>query len=142
LPRFGLIPIILTIPKRHRASKKDHKQLMDLIHKGKLFALQEWIKSSKPLQTPETNAGTDPNKDNVFARALCSIKARPLLGFYRQFRTEFPALDDQAALALSEAVNSSQVRWTALLACAGADLAHRSHSDSAFEIAPPPACRQ
>jgi len=66
-------------------------------------------------------AGTDPNKDNVFARVLCSAKARPLLGFYKQFREEFPALDDQAALALSEAVRNNQVRWTALLAWAGAD---------------------
>jgi hypothetical protein len=46
-------------------------------------------------------AGTDLNQDNVFAQALSSMKARPLLGFYRQFRGEFPALDDQAALALA-----------------------------------------
>jgi hypothetical protein len=65
--------------------------------------------------------GTDPNCDNDFAIALSSIKARPLLGFYRQFRAEFPALDDQAALALSEAVKNEHVRWTALLAWAGAD---------------------
>jgi hypothetical protein len=66
-------------------------------------------------------AGTDPNQGNVFAEALCSMKARPLLRFYRQFRSEFPALDDQAALALCEAVRNNQVRWSALLAWAGAD---------------------
>jgi len=66
-------------------------------------------------------AGTDPNQDNAFAEALCTIKARPLLRFYRQFRAEFPALDDQAALALCDAVQHNQVRWTALLAWAGAD---------------------
>ncbi len=66
-------------------------------------------------------AGTDPGRDNVFARVLSRIKARPLLGFYRQFRREFPALDDQAALALSEAVKKGHVRWKALLAWAGAD---------------------
>jgi hypothetical protein len=66
-------------------------------------------------------AGTDPNRDNAFAEALCTIKARPLLRFYRQFRAEFPALDDQAALALCDAVQDNQVRWTALLAWAGAD---------------------
>jgi len=190
------------MPQRRRSTKEDHKQLLDLVHKGKLFALQEWIKSGQPLGTPDTlpraprilcaavrtgfhsiveellrasrwppremadaldwarsrrrydiadlllnhgaepeqqdfqtvcelldltmmerhlRAGTNPSQDNVFARALCSAKARPLLGFYRQFRTEFPALDDQAALALSEAVKNSQVRWTALLAWAGAD---------------------
>jgi hypothetical protein len=65
--------------------------------------------------------GTDPNRDNAFAEALCTIKARPLLRFYRQFRAEFPALDDQAALALCDAVQHNQVRWTALLAWAGAD---------------------
>jgi hypothetical protein len=66
-------------------------------------------------------SGTDPGLNNVFAHALSRIKARPLLGIYRQFRREFPALDDQAALALSEAVQNQHVRWTALLAWAGAD---------------------
>ena len=66
-------------------------------------------------------SGTDPGLNNVFARVLSRIKARPLLGIYRQFRREFPALDDQAALALSEAVQNQHVRWTALLAWAGAD---------------------
>ena len=66
-------------------------------------------------------SGTDPNRDNDFAQALSRVKARPLLRFYREFHAEFPALDDQAALALSEAVQENQVRWTALLAWAGAD---------------------
>jgi hypothetical protein len=66
-------------------------------------------------------AGTDPSHDNGFAQALSSVRARPLLRFYRQFRSEFPALDDQAALALSEAVQKNQVLWVALLAWAGAD---------------------
>ena len=66
-------------------------------------------------------AGTNPNDGNVFAQTLDSKKARPLLGFYRQFRADFPALEDQAALALAEAVKNNQLRWTALLAWAGAD---------------------
>lgn len=65
--------------------------------------------------------GIDPNQGNVFASVLISKKARPLLGFYRQFRSEFPALDDQAALALSYAVQYRQLRWIALLVWAGAD---------------------
>ncbi len=65
--------------------------------------------------------GANPNDQNVFAEVLSRMKARPLLGFYRQFRGQFPALDDQAALALAEAVRKRQVRWTALLAWAGAD---------------------
>jgi len=66
-------------------------------------------------------AGGDPSRDNDFASALSQIKARPLLRFYRTFREEFPALEDQAALALHHAVRNEQVRWTALLAWAGAD---------------------
>lgn len=66
-------------------------------------------------------AGGDPSHDNGFAYALSHIKARPLLRFYRSFRGEFPALDDQAALALDRAVQANEVRWTALLAWAGAD---------------------
>jgi hypothetical protein len=49
------------------------------------------------------------------------MKARLLLRFYKSFRTEFPNLDDQAALALYDAVANEQVGWTALLAWAGAD---------------------
>jgi hypothetical protein len=185
-----------------RTLPEDLKQLVDLIERGQLFAVQEWIKAGKRLRAPDVakgdavafqtavatgfhslveellgaggwsagvladcldqarsrkrydiadlllnhgaqgkqrdfqtccaeldlgmmerhlRAGTDPNRDNDFAQALSSMKARPLLRFYRQFRSEFPALDDQAALALSEAVQRNQVRWTALLAWAGAD---------------------
>jgi hypothetical protein len=185
-----------------RRLPEDLKQLLDLIQRGQLFALQDWIKTGKRIRASEgpgkplalleeaihtgfhstveellraggwsqrdlanaldlarsrkrydiaellyrhgaqpkqldfqtccqeldlalmerhLRAGTDPNRDNDFAQALSSVKARPLLRFYRQFRSEFPALDDQAALALSEAVQRNQVRWTALLAWAGAD---------------------
>jgi hypothetical protein len=69
----------------------------------------------------QLRAGTNPNDGNVFAQVLDSKKARPLLGFFRQFRAEFLALEDQAALALAEAVKNRQVRWVALLAWAGAD---------------------
>jgi hypothetical protein len=65
--------------------------------------------------------GGDPSRDNAFARALRAMKARPLLRFFKTFRSEFPTLDDQAALALCDAVANDQVRWTALLAWAGAD---------------------
>jgi len=65
--------------------------------------------------------GGDPSKDNAFGRALRDMKARPLLRFYKSFRADFPSLDDQAALALYDAVANEQVRWTALLAWAGAD---------------------
>jgi hypothetical protein len=181
---------------------EDLQQLLDLVKKGKLFALQDWIKAGKRLRTPENvngdnqvlsiavgtgfhsiveellrtggwtveeltdaldlararrrydiadlllshgahpkqldfqtvcreldftmmehhlRTGINPNCDNDFARALSRVKARPLLGFYMKFRGEFPTLDDQAALALSEAVQKDQVRWTALLVWAGAD---------------------
>jgi hypothetical protein len=186
----------------HRALPEDLKQLLDIIRRGQLFALQDWLKAGKRTRVTEgpgknlsplheaihtgfhsmveellraggwsqseladaldfararkrydivdllvihgaqakqldfqtcckeldlgamerhLRAGTDPNRDNAFAEALSTIKARPLLRFYRQFRAEFPALNDQAALALSYAVQHNQVRWTALLAWAGAD---------------------
>jgi hypothetical protein len=188
--------------KARSALPEDLKTLMGLVQAGKLFAVQDWIKSGKPVRLVEGNqpktstlcgavesgfhsmveellraggwspselsgaldlarstrrfdlaellgqrgarpkaldfeascdkldlfmmerhlrAGTDPNDGNVFAQTLDSKKARPLLRFYRQFRAEFPALDDQAALALTEAVKNRHVRWTALLAWAGAD---------------------
>lgn len=66
-------------------------------------------------------AGADPSFDNAFARALCEMKARPLLRFYRSLKDEFPALQAQAALALTEAVCQKSVQWVALLAWAGAD---------------------
>lgn len=65
--------------------------------------------------------GGDPSKDNAFGRALRDMKACPLLRFYKSFRADFPSLDDQAALALYDAVENEQVGWTALLAWAGAD---------------------
>lgn len=66
-------------------------------------------------------AGADPASDNAFARVLDSIKARPLLRFYKDMRAEYPALDDQAALALSQAVSDKSIRWACLLIWAGAD---------------------
>jgi hypothetical protein len=191
-----------TTPKASGALSGGIDDLMQLVHSGRLFALQNWIKAGKPLHLrdakgrdssvlssaietgfhslveellraggwspaelaaaletaqstrrfeiaalleehgarpkPESfetscdkldlfmmerhlRSGVDANHDNVFAQVLSSKKARPLLRFYRQFRAEFPALDDQAALALAEAVKNNEVRWTALLAWAGAD---------------------
>lgn len=188
--------------KARSAIHNELKALLRLVEAGKLFAVQDWIKSGKPLRLPDGNqpktstlyaavesgfhslveellraggwsapelsaaldlarstrrfdlaellgqrgarpkpmdfetscdkldlfmmerqlrAGTNPNDGNVFAQVLDSKKARPLLGFFRQFRDEFPALEDQAALALAEAVKQRQVRWVALLAWAGAD---------------------
>lgn len=65
--------------------------------------------------------GVDPTWENGFARALNSSKAKSLLGIYRSLRDEFPVLDAQAALALSNAVNEKNIRWTSLLRWAGAD---------------------
>jgi hypothetical protein len=66
-------------------------------------------------------AGFDPNKENDFAIALSEVKAKPLIGFYKNHRAEFPVLDDQAAIALRTAVGKNEVRWAALLVWAGAD---------------------
>lgn len=188
---------------RHRPELPDDvRELLDILQKGKLFALQDWIKSGKRIHTRDLGdyraqmlrmavdtgfhslveellrvggwqqdeladalscafedrrsdlcdlllaygaklaeldfeticrtvdvnlmerflrEGGDPCRDNAFARALRDMKARPLLRFFKSFRAEFPALDDQAALALHQAVADDQVRWTALLTWAGAD---------------------
>ena len=66
-------------------------------------------------------SGFDPNKENDFAYALSRVKAKPLIGFYKNHRAEFPVLDDQAAIALRIAVGNKDVRWAALLVWAGAD---------------------
>jgi hypothetical protein len=66
-------------------------------------------------------AGFNPNKENDFARALSEVKAKPLIGFYKNHRAEFPVIDDQAAIALRIAVGRNDVRWAALLVWAGAD---------------------
>lgn len=66
-------------------------------------------------------SGFDPNKENDFARVLSEVKAKPLIGFYKNHRAEFPVLDDQAAIALRIAVCNNQVRGAALLVWAGAD---------------------
>src|SRR5881394_627067 len=66
-------------------------------------------------------AGFDPNKTNDFASVLSAVKAKPLIGFYKNHRAEFPVLNDQAAIALRIAVGKNEVRWAALLVWAGAD---------------------
>lgn len=51
-------------------------------------------------------AGGDPTKENAFAGVLDDIRAKPLVGLYRRFSSAFPALNAQAALALSLAIRS------------------------------------
>ena len=66
-------------------------------------------------------AGVDPQEENAFAHVLSEFKVKPLLRVYRDLRQEFPVLDRQASLALSEAIGERNLRWTSLLAWAGAD---------------------
>lgn len=65
--------------------------------------------------------GADPAKENAFAFALDEVRARPLLGFLRSMKDEYPVLIKQASLALSVAVKEKKARWPALLKWAGAD---------------------
>lgn len=74
-----------------------------------------------PLMRRFLECGGDPSRNNAFAHALDRFKAKPLLGFYKQMRGEYPALDDQAEFALSKAVSDKTIRWTCLLMWAGAD---------------------
>jgi len=81
--------------------------------------------------------GLDPCQDNAFAKILDETKAKPLLRFFKDKRTRFPALDDQMAMALIQAIQRKNVRWSALLLWAGADLRREApydlHSDPADE---------
>lgn len=74
-----------------------------------------------PMIERQLRDGADPNQNNAFADALHNERGRPLLGFYKEHRAKYPALDDQAALALRNAVRGKRVRWAALLVWAGAD---------------------
>lgn len=72
--------------------------------------------------------GLDPCANNAFARILEETKAKPLLRFFKEHRTRFPGLEDQMAMALVSAISSKNIRWSALLLWAGADL-HREVPD-------------
>jgi hypothetical protein len=190
------------MPRGIIALPDEFRKLLELVQRGKLFELQEWITAGKPLQFDEVErsrqylleeaigtgfhsvvevllraggwsaeelsyalefardrsrydisellekfgargkeldfttacekldfstatrllrAGFDPSKENDFARVLCEVKAKPLIGFYKNHRVEFPVLDDQAAIALRIAVRNNEVRSAALLTWAGAD---------------------
>lgn len=74
-----------------------------------------------PLMERFLESGGNPAKGNAFAKALSRFKARPLLRFYKEMRASYAILDDQAALALYQAVADESVRWTCLLIWAGAD---------------------
>ncbi|MDR0534141.1 MAG: ankyrin repeat domain-containing protein [Verrucomicrobiales bacterium] len=74
--------------------------------------------------------GVDPcNEDSGFAYALNKFKARPLLRVYRELRQEFPCLHEQASLALRQAIENQNPRWTAMLAWAGADPWYKTESE-------------
>jgi hypothetical protein len=188
--------------RRRRTLPPELAEALDLIEKGHLFALQEWIKSGDPLRVPEDpemgehlllaaaqtgfhsvvtellkasewsqialasaleiafekhrhdlaqllldhgapiarvnfsticatlffdhmelflRQGGNPSHENQFEDALQNYALRPLLKFFLTFRAEFPALEDQAALALYRAVEKGHPGKTALLAWAGAD---------------------
>jgi hypothetical protein len=191
------------MPRGMNSLPDEFRKLLDLVEYGKLFDLQEWIATGKPLQFDEVmgsrrylleqairtgfhsivevllrdtggwsdedlahalefardrsrydisellekfgargkdldfftaceqldlataerllRSGFDPSKENDFARALSEVKAKPLIGFYKNHRAEFPVLNDQAAIALRIAVGNNRVRSAALLVWAGAD---------------------
>ena len=41
------------MPNRRRTLPEDLRQLLDLIQKGQLFALQDWIKAGKRIRVTE-----------------------------------------------------------------------------------------
>ena len=60
-------------------------------------------------------------QDNAFAKILDETKAKPLLRFFKDHRAQFPGLEDQIAMALIQAIQRKNVRWSALLLWAGAE---------------------
>jgi hypothetical protein len=65
-------------------------------------------------------AGFDPCRDNAMAEALL-FKARPLLGFIKQYCERFPGLMRQAAMALRYFVEERDVKGVALMLWVGAN---------------------
>jgi len=59
-------------------------------------------------------AGSDPCLENAVARAL-RHKARPLLGFVKSYREQFPCMQRQIDIALNCAVNRGDERGVALM---------------------------
>lgn len=65
-------------------------------------------------------AGANPCLENAVARAL-RHKARPLLGFVKSYREQFPCLQRQIDIALNAAVNREDERGVALMLWLGAN---------------------
>lgn len=64
--------------------------------------------------------GVDPCRDNAVAKALES-RGRPILGFVKQYRERFPALQRQIDIALRVAVDAESPRRIALMLWLGAN---------------------
>ena len=65
-------------------------------------------------------AGADPCRDNAVARALY-FKYRPILGFIKQYREQFPCLQRQIDIALHADTERGNSRGIALMLWLGAD---------------------
>lgn len=76
-------------------------------------------------------AGIDPCRDNAVARAL-SFKGRPILGFIKQYRDQFPCLQRQIDIALHVFTSAEDLRGIALMLWLGAD-PHAQVPSSAYE---------
>ena len=66
-------------------------------------------------------AGANPCLENAVARAL-RHKARPLLGFVKSYREQFPCMQRQIDIALNCAVNREDERGVALMLWLGGDV--------------------
>lgn len=65
-------------------------------------------------------AGVDPCNRNAVARAL-HFKGRPILGFIKQYRDQFPQLQNQIDIALHVFTEQASVRGVALMLWLGAN---------------------
>lgn len=65
-------------------------------------------------------AGVDPCRDNALARAL-HFKGRPILGFIKQYKDQFPCIQRQIDIALHVFTDAKELRGIALMLWVGAD---------------------
>lgn len=78
-------------------------------------------------------AGVDPCKNNAVARSL-RFKGRPILGFIKQYRDQFPCLQRQIDIALHGFTEREELRGIALMLWLGADPHAETPTDGELDV--------
>jgi hypothetical protein len=85
----------------------------------------------RPLMDRFIAAGADPCRENALARAL-HFKGRPILGFIKQYKEQFPCIQRQIDIALHVFTEAEDLRGIALMLWVGAD-PHAPTPSSAYK---------